>query len=367
MSGTSLDGIDIVIVDFDDSTPINLIAAQTYPFGAQLRDHLEQLILTQHCDLREFGEVDIALGEAISEAINNILSTHSITSHDITAIGSHGQTVFHQPGGSFPFSLQIGNANVIAEKTGITTIADFRQRDMVLGGQGAPLVPAFHKALFQDCSENRVIVNIGGISNITVLPSKQSEIIVGFDTGPGNVLLDTWIKRHNNCAYDKAGQWAASGTVNDTLLAILLADNYFEQVIPKSSGREYFNLNWLDNKLSSLDATIEPHDVQATLLALTATAIANDIKRYATNTDTVYVCGGGAHNEQLMLTLQQALQTISVTTTVCLGLHPDWVEACAFAWLAKQTLAGQSGNLPATTGASRASILGGIYPSNDAS
>ncbi|RLA04498.1 MAG: anhydro-N-acetylmuramic acid kinase [Gammaproteobacteria bacterium] len=367
MSGTSLDGIDIAIVDFSNPTQIKLISAQTLPFNKHLQHELEELILDQHCDLRFLGEVDIALGQTIAKAINEQLDVNNLAKEDIVAIGSHGQTISHQPNGQFPFSLQIGNPNVIAELTGITTVADFRQRDMAAGGQGAPLVPAFHKALFQSTKQNRVIINIGGMGNITVLPSDSNSKIIGFDTGPGNILLDGWIQRHQHKPYDVSGAWAASGIVNTKLLGILLADDYFSQAIPKSTGREHFNLAWLDSKLVLMKENISSEDVQATLTSLTAHTIATDIKDYATIADAVYVCGGGAHNQYLLKILQEQLAEISVSTTKEIGLDPDWVEACAFAWLACQTLSSKAGNLTAVTGARIPTILGGIYASNEAS
>ena len=236
---------------------------------------------------------------------------------------------------------------------------------MVLAGQGAPLVPAFHKALFVDLQQHRAIINIGGISNITVLPAtNNSHRVIGFDTGPGNVLLDAWYEQHQHGPYDHDGLWAATGTINKDLLNHLLNDDYFKQAIPKSTGREYFNLDWLQQKLAEFQPQLEPQNVQATLTALTAHSIAQDIHQYATQTEAIYVCGGGAHNSSLMAALQQSLANITVSTTEQLGLHSDWVEACAFAWLAAQTLANKTGNLPDVTGAKRASVLGGIYSSN---
>jgi len=369
MSGTSLDGIDVAIIEQQTAIPSKLIAAQTYPFEVNLRLGLQQLIETQQCELKRFGELDIALGKAIATAINKLLATTTLTATDIAAIGSHGQTVFHQPDSEDAFSLQIGNPNVIAELTNITTIADFRQRDMVLGGQGAPLVPAFHQGLFQTAEQNRVIVNIGGISNITTLPSSTEKTVLGFDTGPGNALLDAWFSHHHDGqAYDYDGLWASSGNVNQQLLNMLLEDSYFKQTIPKSTGREYFHLNWLDHILEKCThLALLPQDIQASLVSLTVQTIAADIRRYADNSTAIYVCGGGAHNSYLMQQLQQALPNKAVLTTSELGLAPDWVEACAFAWLASQTLANKTGNLPAVTGASKTTVLGGIYSSNDAS
>ena len=363
MSGTSLDGIDVSITDFSDDQ-IQLVAAETYPFSEQLRRDLHQLIATARTHLHQLGQIDVALGHAYSEAINQLLDETQISANQIVAIGCHGQTVFHAPDCRYPFSMQIGNANVIAEKTGITTITDFRQRDMVLGGQGAPLVPAFHQALFHSHNENRVIANIGGIGNITILPKDKKNVVSGFDTGPGNVLMDEWYQQHHLDLYDANGDWARDGTVDKELLDILMMDNFFGQAIPKSTGREYFNLKWLANILTQVDKAIPAKDIQKTLLEMTARSITDAITTYAEDTDAVYVCGGGSHNEVLMNALRKHLPGISVETTSKLGLAPDWVEACAFSWLAMRTLAHQAGNLPAVTGADKPSILGAIYPSN---
>jgi anhydro-N-acetylmuramic acid kinase len=367
MSGTSLDGIDIAIVDLTSSNEWQLITAQTFPFPADLHDKLLTLITSQQCELRELGEVDIKLGQITAQSINSLLAKHQIDTRDISAIGSHGQTLYHAPNSDYPFSMQIGNGNVIAELTGITTVADFRQRDIAAGGQGAPLVPAFHSELFANNHEDRVIVNIGGISNLTLLPANKEQVVTGFDTGPGNVLLDGWIQRHQQQSYDKQGQWAASGKCNDELLTILLDEAYFQQSIPKSTGRELFNMKWLDDKLIELNNPISATDVQATLVQLTAHTIANGIKCHLDSSKIIFICGGGAHNDYLTSQIQVLLGDIEVSTTETLGLHPDWVEACAFAWLAYKTLNKQPGNMSAVTGASHPVILGAIYSSSEVS
>ncbi len=361
MSGTSLDGIDVVITDFSTATPCQLIAAQTFPFPPELKSELILLIKSIKCNLNKLGEIDIALGRLVAQSINQLIKTHHVNVSDITAIGSHGQTIFHSPTGQYPFSMQIGNANVIAEMTGITTVADFRQRDIAAGGQGAPLVPAFHHQLFADPRQHRAIINIGGISNITLLPADNKQPISGFDTGPGNVLIDGWISRHQQQDYDHQGQWAASGQCNDDLLALMLAEPYFQQTIPKSTGRELFNMAWLDKKLVEYNNELPAIDVQATLIQLTVQTIANDIQRYGNNSEAVFICGGGAHNDYLLSQLQLVLQDKKVATTKILGLDPDWVEACAFAWLADKTLNKQAGNLASVTGAKHPAVLGAIY------
>jgi len=362
MSGTSLDGIDVAITTLEPSGEFQFIAAQTLPFPEQLHQKLQLLITDQYCNLQDFGEIDIALGQLIGKSINQLLNTHQLSAKDIKAIGSHGQTLFHSPSGELPFSLQIGDASVIAEITGITTVADFRQRDIAAGGQGAPLVPAFHQAVFSNENEERVIVNIGGISNITLLPASSNENVIGFDTGPGNVLLDYWAKLHLGKTYDENGQWAKSGQCNKDLLSVFLNEAYFKQVIPKSTGRELFNKAWLDNKLAGYAKELDPADVQTTLVELTALTIAEDIEAYTTSNCNVFICGGGAHNSYLLDRIQSLVNNKKVSTTDDLGLHPDWVEACAFAWLAYRTVNQQVGNLTAVTGAKHPVILGAIHP-----
>ncbi|WP_438970336.1 anhydro-N-acetylmuramic acid kinase [Methylophaga sp.] len=366
MSGTSLDGIDIAIVDISNNK-IQLRAAETFPFSKSLRDDLFTLINTGRAHLQQLGQVDIALGHAYSDAILQLLSETNIKPSEINAIGCHGQTIFHAPEAAYPFSMQIGNASVVAELTGITTVADFRQRDMVLGGQGAPLVPAFHKAMFHNADEDTVIANIGGISNITILPADSHKPTLGFDTGPGNILMDQWYQQHHKALYDENGQWARDGQVDDELLSLLLMDPFFLQDVPKSTGREHFNLTWLTNKLVEFDTPIKAQSIQKTLLQLTVRSIANAVKTYAATSGSLFVCGGGAHNAVLMQALQDELSDMNVHNTADLGLAPDWVEACAFAWLGMQTINHQSGNLPAVTGASKPTILGGIYSSSEAS
>jgi len=359
MSGTSLDGIDIALVQFSEADKFEFITAQTYPFTESLRDSLQQLIVNQSCHLQELGEVDIALGLLIGQSINQFLQSQQLSADRISAIGSHGQTLFHSPNNALPFSLQIGNANVIAETTGITTVADFRQRDIAAGGQGAPLVPAFHQSLFNSVSEDRVIVNIGGISNITILPT--AGLVSGFDTGPGNCLLDYWIQSHLKKPYDKSGRWAQSGQCNVQLLQHFLNEAYLKQTAPKSTGRELFNQDWLATKLAGFNQTLANEDIQATLTEFTAVTIATDIIHYAPESRHIFICGGGAHNAYLLSRLQAKLSKHSISTTEAIGLHPDWVEGAAFAWLAYRRMTKQPANLPAVTGASHSTMLGAVY------
>jgi anhydro-N-acetylmuramic acid kinase len=290
-----------------------------------------------------------------------VLRKSGLAKKDIRAIGSHGQTLRHRPRAAHPFTLQIGNPSVIAERTGITTVADFRARDMAAGGQGAPMVPAFHHQMFHSAQRNRVIVNIGGIANVTCLPAVAAQPVSGFDTGPGNTLLDQWVHRHHAQARDDAGQWAASGRASRELLELLLSDPYFAAAPPKSTGREHFNMEWLQGHLKKLAVPLAAADVQATLVQLTAHSIARAIRGVLPQTQEAFVCGGGSHNRELMAALAGSLSGIAVATTEALGLSPDWVEAAAFAWLAHQTLEGQPGNVPTVTGAKHAVILGGIY------
>ncbi|MFT7235850.1 MAG: anhydro-N-acetylmuramic acid kinase [Methylophagaceae bacterium] len=359
MSGTSLDGVDVALVDIKQANDCTVIYASTFDFPAPLHQLLKQLISDGQCLLKEFGEIDVALGQFIGHAINELLSQYEIKHRDIVAIGNHGHTVYHSPEGDLPFSLQIGNANVIAEITQITTVADFRQRDVAASGQGAPLVPAFHQAVFSSPDRVIVIVNIGGIANVTLL--SPGNAVIGFDTGPGNGLMDAWVQRHLEQAYDKDGHWAGKGKSNPALLTQMLADPYFSKAIPKSTGREYFNIDWVQLQLDQYGESIEHVDVQATLLSLSARTIMDTLSLYASNAQAVYVCGGGVHNRELMLSLQSQLNGIIISGTSVLGIDPDWVEAAAFGWLAYRTLHQKTGSLPSVTGAKHATILGGIY------
>lgn len=359
MSGTSMDGIDAALVDF--ATAPRVTAGITCAMPAAVRERLAEISTAHSISFDKLGELDRHIGELFAAAANQVIRHAAIDKAHVRAIGSHGQTIRHRPDTNFPYTLQIGDPNTIAELTGLTTVADFRRRDIACGGQGAPLVPGFHATAFRAADEHRVVVNIGGIANITVLPADPAIPVTGFDTGPGNTLMDAWIKRHHGRPYDDGGQWAAAGDVNDALLSALHRDAYFDRAPPKSTGREYFNLAWLERKLSGFQS-VPAGDVQATLCELTARSVAEAIGRYAPDTTTVLVCGGGSHNESLIQRLRAALRGTTVVSTETYGIAPRWVEAAAFAWLAKQTLAGLPGNLPAVTGAHRPVILGGIYP-----
>jgi len=357
ISGTSIDGVDCALINCIDNKP-RLLATHSEPIPALLKNKILNLCANENISLDSLGQVDIEIGRLFAAAVNKLLLQEKLSAESICAIGSHGQTVFHQPAGEFPFSMQIGDANTIAELTGITTVADFRRRDMAAGGQGAPLAPLLHQCCFSSESHSRVILNIGGISNPTIL--NGSEPCIAFDSGPGNVLMDYWINLQQAKPYDESGKWAASGKIDTTLLNLLAQESYFDLAPPKSTGRELFNSEWLNKKLQQLTSQPDPADVQATLLELTATSISNAIEKIMVAQE-LYVCGGGAHNSTLMRRLAELLPDTKVATTAQLGIDPDWVEAAAFAWLAKQTIEGTAIDTRSITGARRAAILGGIY------
>ncbi len=361
MSGTSVDGIDAVLIALGGPARLELKAAHRTNFPAETRKCIESLMAPGENELERAAVLDAELGALFAEAASGLVKKAELHPEQIRAIGSHGQTLRHHPAGARPYTVQIGNPSVIAERTGITTVADFRARDLAAGGQGAPLVPAFHRWLFHSPQVHRVIVNIGGIANLTYLPPAPDQPVLGFDTGPGNTLMDRWIERHEGAGYDRDGRWAAGGRVSEPLLSDLLEDAYFSRPPPKSTGREHFNLAWLERAIQAAGSAPAARDVQATLVELTARSIAQAVDRHLPRVDEVRVCGGGAHNGRLMDALKQALNGIPVSSTQALGLAPDWVEAAAFAWLAHQTLAGLAGNLPSVTGARHPVILGGIY------
>lgn len=364
MSGTSVDGIDIALLEINTSQCPRIVAAKSAEFNPTVTALINDVITSQSVDLLRLGDLHMALGEAYALAVNAFLDEQQIQPHEVSALGCHGQTLFHAPLAKRPFSFQLGDPNTIAEMTGITTIADFRQRDLVCGGQGAPMVPPFHQALFHSTEQNRVIVNIGGMSNITILPADQQFPVLGFDTGPGNILMDSWIQQHQGKPYDDAGQWAATGQIDESLLACLLDDAYFRLAIPKSTGREYFHANWLIEKLRYFGKPVSPNNVQKTLVQLTCQTISDAIQCYAPDTDAVYICGGGAHNHQIMHALASLLAPVSVVETGELGLDADFVEASAFAWLAYRTFNQLPGNFPSVTGAKHPTILGGVFWAN---
>ncbi|KAA8997674.1 anhydro-N-acetylmuramic acid kinase [Affinibrenneria salicis] len=360
MSGTSLDGVDIALMNFAGDRP-RLMAAAFTPMPQEIRNALSALCSRGETSLAELGELDHRLGHLYARAINELLAAEKLDPADIRGVGCHGQTIWHAPGGAYPFTLQIGDANIIAARTGVTTVADFRRKDMAFGGQGAPLVPAFHQALFADPHRLTVVLNIGGISNISLLiPDQPAQ---GYDTGPGNLLLDAWIEQQRGERYDRDARWALSGRVNDALLAQLLDDPYFSQPAPKSTGREHFSPQWLQRKLAGF-RDLAPEDVQATLAELTASSISRELERYPTDSQParLLVCGGGAKNPLLMTRLSALLPGWTVAATTEYGLDVDYVEAAAFAWLARRRLNNLPGNIPQVTGASQPVALGAIYP-----
>jgi len=363
MSGTSIDAVDAVLVRFSDN--VEIIKSHSIPISEHLKNTILLLCSKGENEIERSGMLDRELGFLFSQCTIELCKKAKISTGEIEAIGSHGQTVRHNPNGKYPFTLQISDPNTIAEETGITTVADFRRRDIAANGQGAPLVPAFHEAIFRDKKSNRAIVNIGGMANITLLPKTETAPVIGFDTGPGNVLLDYWINKKKNLAYDNDGQWAASGQVHTTLLGQLLSEHYLQLPPPKSTGRELFNADWLNHHLSPF-FDVSDADIQCTIAELTAQTIADSITRCdsETNTDAVdevFICGGGAKNNHLRKRIQELLPEKTVTTTSRLGLDPGLVEATAFAWLAYRTINQLNGSLASVTGAKGDRILGGIY------
>ena len=355
ISGTSADGIDAALVRF---TPkLEVIAAGTSPYPDDLRARIVALARNDAAiTLDELGHLDAEIGACFADAALALLREANVAPHAITALGSHGQTVCHRPSGPHPFTLQLGDPNVIAERTGIVTIADFRRADVAAGGQGAPLLPALHAAVLADSAIPRAILNLGGIANLTLLvPGKP---VLGFDTGPANCLMDAWSLRVRGMSRDEGGAWARSGHANPMLLQHLLDEAYFALPPPKSTGREYFNLDWLDARLPD---NLAPEDVQATLLQLSARSIASALRGDAPGIREVYACGGGVHNGVLMDALRAGLPGVRIETTSALGIDPDFVEAIGFAWLARARLENLPGNLPSVTGAQGPRLLGGIY------
>lgn len=355
MSGTSLDGVNAVLAEIGADGHCRLQAQHYHAFEAELREQLLALNSPGDNEIERSALLGNRLARHYAQAVAVLLAEAGCTADAVQAIGCHGQTIRHRP--ELGYTVQIGNAALLAELAGIAVVADFRSRDVAAGGQGAPLVPAFHQAAFADPAAHRVIVNIGGISNLTSLPPDGP--VCGFDCGPGNLLMDGWILRHRGLAYDAGGAWAASGQPIPELLQILLAHPFFSLPPPKSTGRDSFHLPWLESQLLPGQA---PADVQATLLELSARGIADCILTHCAGASEIYLCGGGAHNEQLVARLRSLLAGRRIAATDTLGIAADWVEAAAFAWLAQRARAGQPANLPLVTGARGARILGAIYP-----
>lgn len=360
ISGTSADGIDAALVALDNQN-LKVVQANTTPYSPSLRQRLLDIAHSNYArdPIDELGELEQLVGASFAAAARQLLQTAGIKASKVRAIGSHGQTVRHRPATQQPFTLQIGNPTVIAAQTGIPVVADFRRRDMAEGGQGAPLAPALHAALFHSDQEYRAVLNLGGIANLTLLPA-QGEV-TGFDTGPASCLLDAWAQRHLSADYDRHGAWAAGGRVVSPLLSDLLAEPYFRQPPPKSTGREQFNLAWMERHLAQ-HTLPAPRDLQATLAELTASTVAGALKTHAANCARLLVCGGGAQNKDLLARLAWHLPDLAIESTAVHGLDPDFVEAAAFAWLAHQHLQGLPGNLPSVTGARKSVVLGSLHP-----
>jgi anhydro-N-acetylmuramic acid kinase len=354
MSGTSLDGIDAVLVDFSGSLP-STCATVWLPYKPDIRRQALQLQVAGTDEIHAAALLSNQLAHCYAQAVFELLGIAGTDPAQVAAIGCHGQTIRHQPAAGY--TVQLNNSALLAELTGISVVADFRSRDIAAGGQGAPLVPAFHAAVFGDSGQHRVILNVGGIANLTDL--KPGAPVRGFDCGPGNLLMDAWIERHKLLRYDESGNWARQGQVIARLLDRLRADTYFSAEPPKSCGRDEFNMQWLEDHLEGNEG---PADVQATLLELSALSAARAVDQWCGSPGALFVCGGGARNESLMARLEQLLPGCRVARTDSLGQPADWVEAVAFAWLASRTLHGEAGNLPEVTGACGSRVLGAIYP-----
>jgi len=357
MSGTSVDGVDAALVAIDNAGVPRLLATHQHAFPSDARADIQALMQPGENEIDRKGELDMRLGELFADATRELLRASGRQAREIRAIGSHGQTIRHRPRAGQPFTCQIGNPSVIAERTGITTVADFRRRDVAAGGQGAPLMPAFHAAVLRSAAEDRAILNLGGIANLTLLP-REGEVR-GFDTGPANGLMDAWCALHTGQPFDRGAALALAGTVDGALLARLLAEPWFSLPPPKSTGRDQFQLQWLQQRLEG--AALTPADVQATLCELSAATVARALHDTQPRTQRLLVCGGGAHNPLLMARLAARLPGIAVEDTASVGLDPDFIEAAGFAWLARETLAGRPGNLPAVTGARGPRVLGAVH------
>jgi anhydro-N-acetylmuramic acid kinase len=354
MSGTSMDSVDVALCEIDEKR-CTLMASFEYPFSTELKQECLKLI-SNGGTLKEIGQIDIKLALLFSDAINEMIKENNINREDIEAIGLHGQTLWHEPNSPYPFSMQLGNPNVVTTQTKIKVVADFRQKDVALGGQGAPFAPVFHHFAFNHL-EPCGVVNIGGMANITIL---KEDKIIGFDTGCGNVLMDLWISKHQNKSYDKDGSWAKGGALHHELLKSFLSDEYFLKEYPKSTGREYFNLEWIEHHLQKFKP-IKPQDVQRTLLFLTANSITLEAKKF--KMQTLLLCGGGAKNSFFVQTLQALLPACHIQDTTKHGVDSDFLEAMIFAWLAYKRVNRQSVALKDVTGASKNAILGGVFES----
>lgn len=359
MSGTSLDGIDIALCEIKEES-FELTHAASYPFDERVKKDVLAAI-NGSTTLRAIGELDTRLGKMYANALMHFISRNKIDKNSIKAIGLHGQTLWHEPESEYPFSMQLGNANVVTALTGVSVVSDFRQKDVALGGQGAPFAPAFHQFLFSRLGGKVAVLNIGGMANLSIL----GDTLFGYDTGCGNVLMDYWVSQNNSVSYDEDGAWARSGSPSDGLLKEMLAEPYFSKKAPKSTGRELFNAKWLEEKLENFAKKtkntlyLKSRDIQATLLELTVKSIANEVKKTPTN--LLVVCGGGVKNLYLMERLRDELQNVEVVSSDECGVSSEFMEAMAFAWLAHERIHKKCVKISSVTGASKDSILGAIY------
>lgn len=353
MSGTSCDGIDLAVMNFDGA--ISTIATAFQPFGDSLKNKLLKVMANEPIGISDISQLDAELGHLYATAINEFFQSQSIKAKDIRAIGLHGQTVFHEPDSAYPNTIQLGSAAIVAKQTGLLTVANFRQLDVAHGGQGAPLAPIFHQQLFNSVENNVLVLNLGGIANVSLIQAEQT---LGFDTGPANCLADEWIMRNKSKAYDDAGSWASEGQVNQALLSEMLAEPYFAKPFPKSTGRELFNSEWLDKHVTKFD--LSAVDVQTTLLQLTVETVASGIASLKQNIDKVVVCGGGVHNRLMMKLLREKLNAPVISSSQH-GIDPDYVEAALMAWLAEQNVTNNRLDLMAVTGANKPLIYGVQY------
>jgi anhydro-N-acetylmuramic acid kinase len=363
MSGTSADGIDAALVEFKQHD-FQIIGKASTALPADIREAINRLCSTDSDEIHRAAQLGIQLSHLNASLVNKLLSDIALSANEIRAIGYHGQTIRHHPDAPYPYSVQIGCPSTLAFNTGISTVTDFRMADISAAGQGAPLVPAFHEFAFRSPTTDRFIINIGGIANVTFLPGNVNMHVTGFDTGPGNTLMDAWIQLNKDLNMDINGAWASTGTVIPCLLEAMMMDRYIQKLIPKSTGKEHFNLDWLHQHLTAV-TQFKPEDIQRTLLQFTANSIATHIKlikqKFDSSISEIYVCGGGINNTLLMQSIQEQLPQDKIFSTAALGLDPQLVECSAFAWLARQTMNKQPGNLTSVTGASQQRILGGIY------
>lgn len=367
LSGTSIDNIDAAIVKFNESAQIEILHTHAHPIPLDVKNQTLDLSQSGQTSLKEVGELDSKWGSLFADSVNTLIKQSNFDPKKIIAIGSHGQTLWHQSKGALPFTMQIGDPNIIAKKTGIMTVADFRRADVALGGQGAPLAPGFHQHFFSSTTKDRIIVNLGGIANISYLPADPHQSIIGYDTGPANSLLDSWCMMHQQTHYDANGTWAQAGEIKSKLLNTLLTDNYFSRPYPKSTGKDYFNIKWLTDYLNHESSNIihpqEAQNIQATLTELTAVTLSNAILALSLkDKPEIVLCGGGAHNNYLISRIQHHLgNNFIIFNTEKLGVGPDWVEAALFAWLAKANIDKIPLDYTKITGASNPTVLGARF------